>query len=372
MRKPDSSDDSDLAELVDTTEALPLKSRRTARSRRKQDRRVARAKEQAFKLLNLPYELVLDIFSLLRPSDVFRLLRVDKTFHAFITDEHNLPRITTAIAGWRYSCLLQSYRLPVLLENVDPFLHDELKSVERGELLGIHRKPYYQHIPAPDPAVVCTCLACMLQWNVLCIAVDLAHWQDHLDQGTPLPTMKRGEEMPAWNRELLARNAGVVGKALRSPLWHASILEAHLQSTVRAVARDAANKGNKRRRFEMSDEDAKSGSDVFLSRIGPPSFELPFRRDNYYMLGAYVPNRSWNKVYNEWRYLPEDQHKRDLVWVYRRAEDRVNKEQRNREQRVDKGELSCLADIEMVAGEENAPGSSVGANRHRQQTPAPT
>ncbi|KAH7018059.1 uncharacterized protein B0I36DRAFT_222453, partial [Microdochium trichocladiopsis] len=310
-----------LGELVDTTEALTLKSKRTARDRRKQDRRAARAKRQAFKLLDLPYELVLDIFSLLCPSDVFRLLRVDKTLHAFITDPHNCQRITSAIASWRYACLLQSYRLPVLLEDVDPFLHDELTSVERRELLGIHRKPYYQHIPPPDPAGICTCLACMLRWNVLCIAVDFAHWQDHLDQGTPLPMIKRGADMPAWNKELLAKHAYVVGKALRSPLWHARILEAHLDSTVRAVARHAANKGNQRRRFRMTEEDARSGCDAFLERSGPPSFELPFHRDNYYMLEAYVPNRSWIKEYNGWRYLPADQHDKDLAWVYRRAED---------------------------------------------------
>lgn len=325
MPRLDLSEEDDLGELVDTTEALTLKSKRTARDRRKQDRKAARAKQQAFKLLDLPFELVLDVFSLLRPSDVFRLLRVDRTFHAFITDTHNCSRITSSIASWRYACLLQSYLLPVLLENVDPFLHDELKSVERQELLGIHRKPYFHHMPPPDPADICTCLACMLRWNVLCIAVDFAHWQDHLDKGDPLPMMQRGVEMPSWNKLLLSQHAEIVGKALRSPLWHARILEAHLASTVRAVARHAANKGNQRRRFRMSEEDAASGCDAFLERSGPPSFELPFHRDNYYMLEAYVPNRSWIKEYNEWRYLPEDQHDKDLVWVYRRAENRIER-----------------------------------------------
>ncbi|KAK7959206.1 uncharacterized protein PG986_004060 [Apiospora aurea] len=212
-----------------------------------------------------------------------------------------------------------------------------LQSPERQDRLGIHKRPY-SHVPPPDPAEVCTCLTCVLRWSALCLIVDFAHWQDDLDRGEPLPTWSRREPVPEWNRQLLARNADVVRKALSlhrdgaprgavagsesvGGLWHARLLEAHLDSTTRANRRHAANKGNKRRRFQMSAADAAVGTDAFLARSGPPTFDFPFHRDNYYMLEAYLPNRAWIENKAKWVYVPASQHDYDIQQVMRWAVD---------------------------------------------------
>ena len=257
--------------------------------------------------------------------------------------------------SWRYSCLAQCFRLPVLIRDMqqrreqyrdgDSRIEDSggdedidvvsiLQSSERQDRLGIHKRPY-SHVPPPDPAEVCTCLTCVLRWSALCLIVDFAHWQADLDRGEPLPFWARSEPVPEWNRRLLARNADVVRKALslrspRSPsspvgdvggLWHARLLEAHLDSTTRAHRRHAANKGNKRRRFRMTSEDVKAGTDAFLERSGPPTFDFPFHRDNYYMLEAYLPNRAWIAEREKWVYVPATQHDYDIQQVKRWAVD---------------------------------------------------
>jgi hypothetical protein len=40
--------------------------------------------------------------------------------------------------------------------------------------------------------------------------------------------------------------------------------------------------------------------------------DMPFHRDNYYMLEAYLPNRSWFADDKRWGYMPAEQHQRDL------------------------------------------------------------
>ncbi|KAI1080330.1 hypothetical protein F5B20DRAFT_540245 [Whalleya microplaca] len=320
MRQVDPAEDEELGELEDKTEALTLRSKRTERAQKKQIRRARKATRQPQDFLSLPYELVLDILSFLQPSDIFNLQRVNRAFHGFILQEEE--RIARAIASWRYVCLDKCFRRPVLMENVDETIHSSLQCTERQELLTIHKKPY-QHVLAPDPAEICTCLTCMLRWSALCLIVDFAHWQHNLDTGEPIPIIPRGRS-PEWNQALIVANAGIVRKALRSPLWHARLLEAHLDSTSRSITRHAANKGNKRRRFRMSREEMESGTDAFLERSGPPSFDFPFHRDNYYMLEAYLPNRGWSAELERWLYLPDEQHDRDIEFVVRWAERRRN------------------------------------------------
>ncbi|KAK8054588.1 hypothetical protein PG994_009655 [Apiospora phragmitis] len=359
-------EEDDLEPLEDKTEALTLRSKKTERAQKKQQLRAAKKQSKPAPrglLLDLPYELLLEILYLLRPSDLFNLRRAGKGYDAFITSEES--RISQHVVSWRYSCLAQCFRLPVLIRDMQQQQqqqqqqtrgdgaadhengHDEhgeeddddididivsiLQSPERQDRLGIHKRPY-GHVPPPDPAKVCTCLTCVLRWSALCLVVDFAHWQADLDRGEPIPTWARSEPVPEWNRRLLARNADVVRKALslNSPsssttpggvggLWHARLLEAHLDSTVRANRRHAANKGNKRRRFQMTSQDVAAGTDTFLERSGPPTFDFPFHRDNYYMLEAYLPNRAWIAEKGKWMYLPATQHDYDIQQVLRWA-----------------------------------------------------
>ncbi|KAK8116846.1 uncharacterized protein PG998_005127 [Apiospora kogelbergensis] len=329
---PSDEEGEDLEPLEDKTEALTLRSKKTERAQKRQQLKAKKPKPAPRGLLlDLPYELLLDILYLLRPSDIFNLRRAGKGYDAFITSEES--RIAQHIVSWRYSCLAQCFRLPVLIrdmqhqheqgsgsnsnseedgEDEDIDIVSILQSSERQDRLGIHKRPY-SHVPPPDPAEVCTCLTCVLRWSALCLIVDFAHWQKDLDQGEPLPSWARNEPVPEWNRRLLARNADVQQSRKGSGgLWHARLLEAHLDSTTRANRRHAANKGNKRRRFQMTREDADAGTDAFLERNGPPTFDFPFHRDNYYMLEAYLPNRAWIAEREKWMYVPATQHDYDI------------------------------------------------------------
>ncbi|KAI2471073.1 hypothetical protein F4781DRAFT_141839 [Annulohypoxylon bovei var. microspora] len=320
MRKIDESEDEQLGVLEDKTEVLTLRSKRTERARKKQAKKTKSTKSQSQGLMSLPYELVLDILTLLRPSDIFNLQRVSRAFHDFIIRDER--RIARSVTNWRYACLEKCFRLPVLMGDIDPSIQPHVQSPDRQELLTIHKKPY-QHVQSPDPAEICTCLTCLLRWSSLCLIPDFAYWQKNLDIGEPIPMIPRGTR-PEWNHALIASNAAIVRKALHSPLWHARLFEAHLDSTTRSIRRQAANKGNKRRRFRMEKEDMDSGSDLFLERSGPPSFDFPFHRDNYYMLEAYLPNRGWNVEQERWMYMPAEQHDIDIQYIVRWAERRLN------------------------------------------------
>jgi hypothetical protein len=311
--------DEDEEPLVDRTEALTLHSRRTARRQRKTERKleveqqVKNTRQSNF--LSLPYEIVLQVLCESRPSDVFRLSRVCKALHELISQDEKV--IAKRIIGTRYSSIEKCFRLPVLLQNVDIRYHSVLLSVQRQEIMTIHKRQY-QHLKSPDPQYLCTCLTCMLRWNALCLAVDFAHWQGNLDGGDPIPMIPRGKN-PEWNQQLVQVNADVVLKAIRRPLWYASILEAHLISTIRSIRRHSANKGNKRSRFKMDGTDCASGTDHFLNRAGPANLDFPFHRDNYYMLEAYLPNRGWHRETESWTYLPAEQHETDLEITLRWA-----------------------------------------------------
>ncbi|PVH75181.1 hypothetical protein DL98DRAFT_14702 [Cadophora sp. DSE1049] len=296
--------------LIDTTVAIPLHSKRTERRQKKRHLKEKSSKQHAT-LWDLPSELVIDILTLLRPSDIFRLSRVNRPLLDFIWEEE--ASLCRKIVAKRYVVLSQCFPLPVLLENVDKEIHPAMLSDERQAVMNIHKRPY-QHIKPPDQHLICTCLTCMLAWNNLNLVVDFSHWQKNLDEGEPIPMIARGKN-PTWNQKLTVANAGVVEKALRSTLWYARILESHLRSTIGSIRRHGNNKGNKRRRFLMSADDAKAEMDLFLERSGPPSMDFPFHRDNYYMLEAYLPNRGWNAEASEWRYMPASQHDRDLEFV---------------------------------------------------------
>ncbi|CAJ2508873.1 Uu.00g138990.m01.CDS01 [Anthostomella pinea] len=312
-------EDEELGALEDKTEALTLHSKRTERSRKKQGAKKAKkTNNQLRDLLNLPYELILDVIELLRPSDLFRLQRTNKFFHVSIALEES--KLAKAVSSLRYECLGQCFRLPALVSDIDPDILSLLQIPERDSLLAIHKKPY-QHILPPDPTEVCTCLTCVLRWSALCLIVDFAHWQDHLERGEPIPIIPRGKN-PEWNQALIADNASIVRRAMHSPLWHALLLEAHLDSITKSISRHAANKGNQRPRFRMTRADVDSGTDGFLSRSGPASLDFPYHRDNYYMLEAYAPNRGWNVMRSRWAYLPSDFHDRDIAFVVRWAERR--------------------------------------------------
>lgn len=312
VEQPDGADE--LEPLEDRTEALTLRSKKTERAQRKQ-LKSRKPKLPPRCILDFPYELTLEILTLLRPSDLFRLRRANRAHATFVAQEE--PRIAKAVIARRYACLAKCFRLPVLIHDmrdaVDAQVFAAIQSNERQELLTIHKKPY-QHVQSPDLAEVCTCLTCVLRWSALCLVVDFAHWQKNLDLYEPIPVIERGKQ-PKWNSDLIAANAAVVRRALRSPLWYACVLEAHLSSTTGSIRRHAANKGNKRRRFRMTADDVDAGTDVFLERSGPPTLDFPFHRDNYYMLEAYLPSRSWIAEREAWVYVPASQHDVDIQHV---------------------------------------------------------
>ncbi|KAI5925654.1 hypothetical protein F4810DRAFT_59827 [Camillea tinctor] len=312
--------DEELRVLEDKTGVLTLRSKRTERLKRKQARKAQKKSERkSHNLSNLPYELVLNVLVFLGPRDILTLQQVSKFFQVLIAqEEHSLAR---AVHRTRFQCLDKCFRLPVLLSDVDPAVHGHLKNPDRRELTAIHRKPYYQHVQQPDPAEICTCLTCLLRWSALCLVVDFAYWQDHLDKGEPIPTIPRGS-LPEWNQSLIARNAALVRKALYSPLYYLRLLEMHLNSTIRSIRRHSVNKSIQRPRFHITQDDINSGTDHWLSRSGPLTYDLPYHRNNYDMLESWLPNRSWSSELKQWIYIPAEQHNKDLELVVKWAEQR--------------------------------------------------
>ncbi|RKU41476.1 hypothetical protein DL546_004223 [Coniochaeta pulveracea] len=305
--------------------SLIRKSKRLARQQKKAAVKASKKPSHPRNtLLDLPYELVTSILHLLLPADLIRLSRVCRSLHSFITQESN------TLARWvikeRYPVLEKCLRLPVLLAALGD---EERTALQREERLRLLRKQAYSHIQSADPAVLCTCLTCVLRWNSLNLVLDFAHWQGHLNRGDPIPMIPRGQN-PEWNQNLLAKHAAVVQRATTTPLLYACILQTHLASTVGSIRRHAQNKGNQRRRFRMNAEDERSGTDGFLSRSGPPTVDFPFHRDNYYMLESYLPNRGWNGEEARWMYMPASQHDTDVGMVVRFYRRRMEEEERER------------------------------------------
>jgi hypothetical protein len=273
------SDDEDLEPLEDKTGALTLHNKRTERMQRKKATRDTK-RAAIVNLTKLPTELILECLTCLAPRDVFRFSFVNRRFHSLV--QANARVIGDAIMACRYTLLAQCFPTPRLLSDVAPALRPLLTDPKRQVQLGIHKRPY-QHIQSPDAQQLCTCLTCILTWNNLGLVLDFAHWQHNLDSGKPIPMVPRGQA-PEWNADLIAQNARIARMAIDSSLWHARILEVHLDSTIRSIKRHAKNKGNKRTHVAMTDDDAASGTDSFLVKYGPPSLEFPYHRDEYYML----------------------------------------------------------------------------------------
>lgn len=319
--------------LEDKTAALPLRNKKTERMKRKNATRQQK-RDAVVNLSRLPTELLLECLKYLRPRDVFNFGFVNRRFYGLV--EANARVIGDAIIARRYNILVRCLPTPRLLSDVEPAVQALLIDPGRQKQLSIHNRPY-QHIQSPDPHQLCTCLTCILTWNNLGLVLDFSHWQDHLDSGTPIPMIARGQS-PEWNRELVARHGRIARKAVENPLWHAAILALHLDSTVRAIRRHSKNRGNKRVHVDMTEAEAVAETDAFLSKHGPPSLEFPYQRDEYYMLyvmsaspiygaffhvltvvisEAYLPNRWWRKAEGYWFYTIAGQHERDLELVQR-------------------------------------------------------
>ena len=310
--------------LNDTTAVLPLHSKKTERLQRKQQKKSRRKVHSDIKsFLDLPSELLIEVLSHLRPSDVVSLLRLSQFSRDFVLE--NEISIASSIKQRRYWVLHQCFPLPVPLSDVEPFAHSALLSEKWQERMKIHRNPY-QHIKHIDPSAVCTCMSCVLAWNNLNIIIDLAHWQTNLSTRQPLPIIPRGRT-PEWNVMLLDKHASIVRKAMYSPLTHARILEMHLNTITSTIIRFSKwrKKGEnpaiqKTRLYRLRDEDAASETDEYLERGGPPSYQPIYMRDNYYSVEAFVPNRKWDKEEQKWHYYSKwpNPHLNDLSWVVTR------------------------------------------------------
>ena len=267
--------------LEDKTAALTLKNKRTERLKRKDAARQQKRDAMAG-LGKLPTELLLEMLQHTEPRDVFRFALVSQRFYQLV--EANAAALGATIIRRRYDILARCFPTPRPLAQVAPNVQALLTDPSRQTQLSIHKRPY-QHIRGPDPNELCTCLTCILLWNNLGLVLDFAHWQDSLDAGEPIPTIQRGQT-PEWNTQLVARHARIARRAVDNPLWHARILQVHLDSTTRAIRRHGQNKGNKRIHVAVTPEEAASGTDSFLAKHGPPSIEFPYQRDEYYMLCA--------------------------------------------------------------------------------------
>ncbi|KAI9700476.1 MAG: hypothetical protein M1820_006775 [Bogoriella megaspora] len=300
--------------LVDTTAPIPLRSKRTERLQRKQ---LKRSKKNGTatginSILELPSEILIEILSFARPSDVFNLLRASRDLKSFI--DSNEKTICRTIISRRYAVLTKCFPLPIPLNEVDRAVYPALQSEKRQELLKIHKKPYL-HIKPADEYSICTCLTCLFAWNNLCLLIDLAHWIGNLERREPIPTIPRGRN-PEWNQSLVNANGLLVERAISHPLWYARILQEHLHTTTRNIQRSIQSR-NTNPAFQMSIDDAKQETDVYLERSGLPSYDIPYHRDSYYSLVTYLPNRKWHKVEQRWLYYAESQHERDLEWIQR-------------------------------------------------------
>jgi hypothetical protein len=320
-------DDASSAEepLVDSTAALALHSKKTARLQRRQLKKQSASKVhsdiQSF--LDLPHELLSAVLSFLQPSDIFSLLRLNHSTRAFILD--NEKSIANSIKHRRYWVLQQCFPSPLALENVPASARPALLSEKWQDRLRIHKNPY-QHIKHMNPLAVCTCMSCVLAWNNLNIILDLAHWQLNFENREPLPNIPRGRA-PEWNVKLLDRHAEIVTKAMHSPLAHVRILQKHLDTTTRTIIRSGKwkRKGDKTttprpRLYHLTDAEAATGVDVYLEGSGPPSYQPIYMRDNYYSVEAFVPNRKWDKEQQTWHYYAKwpKPHENDLAWLVAR------------------------------------------------------
>ncbi|KAK3396907.1 hypothetical protein B0T20DRAFT_245174 [Sordaria brevicollis] len=314
------ADADELEPLVDLTQPIPLHSKKTDRKQKRREKKEAKRASTVppRRMLDLPYELLYSIITFVEPRELFVLCRVNKTLQHLILSQEHL--ITRDIIAWRYPSLSKCFRLPVLAKDLDENAHRALNEAYGDALSPRRVNANYKHVQPPDPSLVCFCYTCRLRWIFLCVVVDFAHWQDDLDSGVQIPTIPRGAD-PEWNKKLVAKHAQVVVKALHSQLWYVRLLQAHLTSITRSIQRNSANQGNRRSRFRMTAADVASGTDAFLDRSGPPTADFPYNRDNYDLLEAFMPSRSWIKDDQKWVYVPADQHEQDLARLERQRQD---------------------------------------------------
>ncbi|KAK0290587.1 hypothetical protein LTR35_000018 [Friedmanniomyces endolithicus] len=308
--------------LVDTTAAMAKNSKKTRRLQKQQQKRLQRAvaRDRPESFLDLPAELLQEILGCLRPSDVFRLQLLNSATRDFI--QQNERAIAKDIVDRRYWVLQRCFPLPIRLEEVDEHTRLALLNPRREKMTEIHKKPY-QHIKPLDPREVCSCPSCLVAWNNLNVALDFAYFQGHLNHREPLPMIPRGSS-PKWNSELTEAHARIVERAISSPLTTVGTL----LRQVRFPPQTRVHQHNKMistktfhpsTLYQVTERDA-NGSDEFLERDGAlvrPSYDVPFNRDNYYSLLAYVPNRKWSKDERRWLYYARGAHERDLEWTRR-------------------------------------------------------
>ncbi|OQO08077.1 hypothetical protein B0A48_06871 [Cryoendolithus antarcticus] len=315
-----SSDDND-EELIDTTAALTLRSKKTlriAKRRTKPKKTIARPVVASF--LELPSELLQEVFSHLAVADIHRLARTSRDLRDFILE--NESSIARDIISLRYPILAKCFPLPVTFDKLPPEHHEALLSPAHQSRLLLSLKPYAQHVPPPSPRTICSCVSCTFAWINLAIVTDLAHWQTNLNTREPIPMIKRGEQ-PEWNVDLLAQTKRTLERTLTSPLVYATILERHLHTTSSTILRRSLFTKVRpvlpeHRPYFLSHSEVLT--DAFLERKGRDDFEPPFHRDNYYNIEAYVPNRKWSKTEERWIYFAQGQHDRDLEWARARFE----------------------------------------------------
>lgn len=301
--------------LVDTTVALPLRSKKILRLKRKavDKQKKAAQRPPTTNMMDLPPELLQEVLGHLRASDMFQLLLVNRSIRGFILEHEK--SIARDIIRRRYWVLSRCFPLPLAFEFVDPSARPALLSNGRQDMLQIHKKPY-QHIKGIDPLRICTCMACVFAWNNLNIVLDLSHWQKNLNEREPIPMIPRGTA-PQWNGQLLDTHAAAVERTMTSRLCYARVLEKHLRTTIQTISRTIRGKKtmHPRRLYHLTPLEAAKETDEFLENSGPPSYELPWHRDKYYDLEAYIPNRKWSKEQKKWLYYAEGLHDRDLQWV---------------------------------------------------------
>ena len=169
--------------LVDRTEKMTLRSKRTERRQKKmQNKENKRLHSEIHSFLDLPSELLMEVLAYLRPSDLLTLERVSRPVKECV--EANERVLAEEIIRIRYPILAKCFPLPVLLKDVDKDFHPALLAPRHQQRLIIHRAPYL-HIFPSDPNHICSCMACVLAWNNLCLILDLAHWQKNLDEREP-------------------------------------------------------------------------------------------------------------------------------------------------------------------------------------------
>ncbi|KAK1817472.1 hypothetical protein LTR12_008113 [Friedmanniomyces endolithicus] len=308
--------------LVDTTAAMAKNSKKTRRLQKQQQKRQQRAaaRDRPESFLDLPAELLQEILGYLRPSDVFRLQLLNSATRLFI--QQNERAIAKDIMDRRYWVLQRCFPLPIRLQAVDEHTRVALLNPRREKMTEIHKKPY-QHIKPLDPQEVCSCPSCLVAWNNLNVALDFAYFQGHLNHREPIPMIPRGSS-PKWNSELTEAHAQIVEKAISSALTTVGTL----LRQVRFPPQTRVHQHNKMistktfhpsTLYQVTERDA-NGSDEFLERDGAlvrPSYDVPFNRDNYYSLLAYVPNRKWSRDERKWLYYARGAHERDLEWTRR-------------------------------------------------------